>query len=64
MLVVGLWNQVLPRSFYDHFPTVALTPPYSGHFARDFGGATLGIVAALGLTLIVLGLRARPAATS
>lgn len=50
-LVVGVWNQVLPRSFYDHFPTVNLTPPYSEHFARDFGGATLGIAIILAIAL-------------
>ncbi|GIF57560.1 hypothetical protein Air01nite_36550 [Asanoa iriomotensis] len=51
-LVVGFWNQVFPRSFYDHFPTVTLTPPFSEHYARDFGGATLGLALLLGIALV------------
>ncbi|MEO5919871.1 MAG: hypothetical protein ABIQ01_01885 [Pseudolysinimonas sp.] len=46
-LVVGAWNQFAPGSFYANFPTVGLTPPFSEHFARDFGGATLGIAVLL-----------------
>jgi hypothetical protein len=46
-LVVGAWNQFAPESFYRNFPTVDLTPPFSEHYARDFGGATLGIAALL-----------------
>lgn len=48
-LVVGIWNAIWPESFYRNFPTVDLTPPFSEHYARDFGGATLGI----GLILII-----------
>ena len=51
-LVVGLWNQFFPQSFYANFPTVDLTPPFSEHYARDFGGATLGIAAVLLVALI------------
>jgi hypothetical protein len=46
-LVVGAWNQFAPESFYENFPTVDLTPPFSEHYARDFGGATLGIAVVL-----------------
>ncbi len=42
-LVIGAWNQFSPQSFYDDFPTVDLTPPFAEHYARDFGGASLGI---------------------
>lgn len=42
-LVVGGWNTVQPASFYRYFPTVDLTPPFSEHYARDFGEATLGM---------------------
>ncbi|MDN3354238.1 hypothetical protein [Actinomadura sp. DC4] len=52
-LVVGFWNQAFPRSFYDHFPTVDLMPPFSEHYARDFGGATLGVALLLGIALVV-----------
>ena len=51
-LLVGFWNQVFPASFYQTFPTVDLTPPYSEHYARDFGGATLGIALVLAIALI------------
>lgn len=46
-LVIGAWNQFAPASFYENFPTVDQTPPFSEHFARDFGGATLGIAVLL-----------------
>ncbi|PVU82616.1 hypothetical protein DDP54_05930 [Cellulomonas sp. WB94] len=51
-LVVGLWNQWFPDSFYRDFPTVALTPPFSEHYARDFGGATIGIAVVLVAALV------------
>ena len=40
---LGIWGQFFPESFYRDFPTVSLTPPYSEHFLRDFGGATLAL---------------------
>lgn len=46
-LVLGIWTLGFPESFYRDVPTVDLTPPYSEHLFRDFGGATLG----LGITL-------------
>lgn len=52
-LVVGAWNQFWPRSFYDDFPTVSLTPPFAEHYARDFGGATLGLGIILACAAIV-----------
>ena len=51
-LVVGAWNQVDPATFYRYFPTVDLTPPFSEHYARDFGGATLGIAVLLAVAAI------------
>jgi hypothetical protein len=51
-LIVGFWNQVFPESFYNNFPTVTLTPPFSEHYARDFGGATLGLAVVLGVALV------------
>lgn len=54
-IVVGAWNQFAPESFYENFPTVELTPPFSEHYARDFGGATLGIA----VLLVVAFLRPR-----
>jgi hypothetical protein len=52
-LVIGAWNQFWPESFYAEFPTVDLDPPFSEHYARDFGGATLGIAAVLIAAFIV-----------
>jgi len=51
-LVIGAWNQFAPESFYENFPTVDLTPPFSEHYARDFGGATLGIAVLLVIALV------------
>jgi predicted permease len=53
-LVLGLWTIALPESFYADVPTVDLTPPFSEHLMRDFGGATLGlalVLAAAGIWL-------------
>lgn len=43
MLVVGAWNQFWPESFYTDFPGADGAPPFSEHYARDFGGASLGL---------------------
>ena len=45
--MIGVWNQFFPEHFYANFPGVALTPPYAEHYARDFGGATLGLAVVL-----------------
>jgi hypothetical protein len=46
-LALGFWAATFPESFYNNVPTVDLTPPYSEHLFRDFGGATLGIAVVL-----------------
>jgi hypothetical protein len=46
-VVLGLWTLVFPASFYSDVPTVDLTPPFSEHLVRDFGGATLGLAVVL-----------------
>ncbi|MEV6603179.1 hypothetical protein [Kutzneria sp. NPDC051319] len=51
-VVVGCWNQFAPRGFYDNFPTVDLNPPFSDHFAHDFGGATMGIALLLAIAIV------------
>lgn len=45
--VLGLWTLLFPASFYADVPTVDLTPPFSEHAFRDFGGATLGLAVVL-----------------
>ena len=51
-LVVGGWNAISPETFYTSFPTVDRTPPFSEHYATDFGGATLGIALLLGIAMV------------
>jgi hypothetical protein len=46
-LALGFWTATFPESFYNNVPTIDLTPPYSEHLFRDFGGATLGIAVVL-----------------
>jgi hypothetical protein len=53
-LLLGLWLSIVPKSFYDHVPTVNWTPPYSEHLFRDFGTATVGIGIVLGAAAIRL----------
>ena len=45
--VLGLWTLLFPASFYADVPTVGLTPLFSEHPFRDFGGATLGLAVVL-----------------
>lgn len=42
-LGTGLWQLLLPDSFYRDFPTVDLAPPFNEHLMRDFGGANVAI---------------------
>jgi hypothetical protein len=52
-LILGLWLTFVPKTFYDHVPTVDWTPPYSDHLFHDFGSATLG----LGIVLTAAAIR-------
>jgi hypothetical protein len=56
-LVLGGWTLLFPQSFYRDVPTVDLTPPYSEHLFRDFGGATLGLALVLAAAAIWMELR-------
>lgn len=51
--MIGIWNQFFPEHFYENFPGVALTPPFAEHYARDFGGATLGLAIVLSAAVIL-----------
>jgi hypothetical protein len=55
-LVLGVWTSLFPESFY-RLPTVDLTPPFSEHLFRDFGGATLGIALVLAAAALWMELR-------
>ena len=56
-LVLGSWTLLFPGNFYRDVPTVDLTPPYSEHFLRDFGGATLGLALVLTAAAVWMELR-------
>lgn len=56
-LVVGLWAQAFPRSFYDDFPGagrvwVAVDGPFNEHLVRDVGGLNLGLAFVAGFALV------------
>ena len=47
-LLVGIWQQFAPRSFFDNFPGfgmhwVTVDGPYNEHLLRDLGGANLAL---------------------
>jgi len=52
--LLGLWTLVFPANFYADVPTVDLTPPFSEHAFRDFGGATVGLAVVLAAAAIWL----------
>jgi hypothetical protein len=46
--VVGLWAYVLPREFYDHFPSllgewISQDGPFNEHLIRDHGAQYLAL---------------------
>ncbi|GAA3123345.1 hypothetical protein JOF29_008577 [Kribbella aluminosa] len=41
--LLGVWLTFLPKTFYDHVPTVDWDPPYNDHLFHDFGAASLGL---------------------
>ena len=56
-LVVGVWAQGFPRSFYDDFPGlgrvwVAVDGPFNEHLVRDVGGLNLGLAFVAVMALI------------
>jgi hypothetical protein len=52
--IVAFWQYVLPRSFYDTFPTVELDPPYNEHLVSDVGGLGLALTATLYIAAVLL----------
>jgi nucleoside-diphosphate-sugar epimerase len=58
-LLVGLWAQFRPRSFYDSFPGfgrtwVAVDGPYNEHLVRDVGGFNLAMAVVALVALVSL----------
>lgn len=58
-LEIGVWAQLAPRSFYDHFPGlgrawVNVNGPYNEHLVRDVGGLNLALAAVLIVAIITL----------
>lgn len=59
LLATGTWQQLAPRSFYDHFPGfglhwVDIDGPYNEHLLRDVGQGNIGL-GALALTALLIG---------
>jgi len=59
-LMVGLWGQFFPRSFYDDFPGlgrhwIMVDGPFNEHLIRDIGGLNLALAAVTIVALITLG---------
>lgn len=52
--VVGGWQYLAPRSFYDDFPTVRLDPPFNEHLMSDIGGLNLALTAVLVFAAVTL----------
>ncbi|MEU4692378.1 hypothetical protein [Actinoplanes sp. NPDC023714] len=61
-IFVSAWQYLLPRAFYDHFPTVELDPPYNEHLVTDVGGLGLAISAVLVVAAVSLDLKVAAAA--
>ncbi|HEV7466077.1 MAG TPA: NAD(P)H-binding protein [Candidatus Dormibacteraeota bacterium] len=58
-LVVGLWAQLAPRSFYDGFPGlgrhwVSVDGPFNEHLVRDVGGLNLALFLLLATAVVTL----------
>jgi hypothetical protein len=52
-VVVGTWQLLLPRSFYNLY-WVELLPPYNEHLMRDVGGLNLGLAVVLGASALIM----------
>ena len=58
-IVIGVWAQVAPRSFYDDFPGlgrawVRVDGPYNEHLVRDVGGLNLALAVVIIAAMISL----------
>ena len=65
-LMVGLWAELFPRSFYDDFPGlgrhwIVVDGPFNEHLIRDVGGlnpalaaVTVGALITLGRTVVLV----------
>ena len=61
-IVLGVWAQFAPRSFYDDFPGLGRhwvrgDGPFNEHLVRDVGGLNLGLAIILVVAMVTL---ARP----
>jgi hypothetical protein len=52
-VVVGTWQLLLPRSFYDLY-WVELLPPYNEHLMRDVGALNLALAVVLGASALIM----------
>lgn len=59
-VVVGVWAEFFPRSFYDDFPGtgrgwVSVDGPFNEHLVRDVGGLNLALGVVLTVAAVTLG---------
>ena len=52
--VLGAWMYFAPRSFYDDWPTVSDSGPFSQHLMSDIGGLNLALAVVLGSAAVWL----------
>jgi hypothetical protein len=52
-VVVGIWQLLLPRLFYNLY-WVELLPPYNEHLLRDVGGLNLALAVVLGASTLIM----------
>jgi len=58
-IMIGMWAQFAPRSFYDDFPGlgrawVRVDGPYNEHLVRDVGGLNLALAVVIVAAMISL----------
>jgi hypothetical protein len=52
-VVVGTWQLLRPRSFYELY-WVQLLPPYNEHLLRDAGALNLAVAVVLGASALIM----------
>ena len=53
-VIVGTWQFLFPRSFYDDIPTVDNDPPFNEHLMRDVGGLGLALTVVIAFALVLM----------
>jgi hypothetical protein len=53
-VAAGVWGVMVPRSFYDDAPWVAMLPPYNEHLVRDVGAYNLALGVVLAAAAVIM----------